>query len=398
MSSRDLLLNQSALFCLSLGQECNSEGKRKEGIIARLRFSCSVCYIVRDLYWENIALYPTANLLEVYKIVQAEIENISPVAGRTFAYIVNSSKNSTAVLYCCFPEEIMARAKSYHLWRLLPETLAYYRYLYGKSGVYQVKLQLSSANIILNDENVSDGELTPCSEVLIKIDGDTCSSLPVNKAKVDMFTVAMMEEATVIKENETRVILNKFNFLNIIDLSVQSVHFIINIVNKKGYLARYVAIVLITFVLTFMLGKSAMITWHNNYLTEKVAHAKSIAVESLKLSNELKNIKSDINKINAVMELQLSKKKLLNILSGLVDKDNGLEFLTIDISPEEMQLRGTIKNSASFLTALSNVHGFDEVAFNLPPATLKSGLERFFIKLRFDRNINKNKMKSEFNE
>lgn len=393
LSSRHLLLSQSGLFCLSpqQGQKTQEEPKERN-LIAKLRFSCSMCYIARDSYWEHITHYPTTNLIEVYKIVQAEIIHISPIKGQTYAYIIHLSNNKTTVLYCCFPEEIITAAKSFHLWRLLPETLAYYRYLHGKNGVYLSKLSLltlsqSSLNIKSKENDFIRDEEPPCSELLIKIDNDICSSLPVDNTNLDMFSVAMMEEATVIKKNETEIIFNKFAPLNVLDFSVQAIKGITNLANKKGYLARYLATAFIAFSLTFIIGKSAFITWHNNHLTEQVAESKSIAVDSLKLSNKLKKIKSDISKINAALGLQVSKAQLLKILSGLVTEDNELKFSVVDILPTEMQLRGTIKNAATLLTALSNINGFNQVEFNSPPATLKQGGERFFITLHFDENV-----------
>ncbi|MBU2869359.1 hypothetical protein [Colwellia sp. E2M01] len=398
MIGQDLLLRQGSLFCLPFEKEEEGSKEHKDDLITRVRFSCSLTYVARNSYWEGIVQYPTTNLVEVYKIVKSEIGNISPVSGHTFAYIINSSKKQTTVLYCCFSEEVIASAESLNLWRLLPESLVYYRHFYGKSGVYLANLNLLPVNHIIKEQNRSDNKLTQSSDILIKIDGDTCSSLPVDQTKADMFTAAMIDDAQIIEKSEIETVFNKFNLLKAIDFAVQCILFIINFFNEKGHLARYFSIAIVTFIFTFMLGKSAVLNWHNNYLTDKVADAKNVAAQALKVTNELNSIKSDIDKIDAVLALQLSKQKVLRLLASLVTEDNALVFSTIDITPGEIQLRGTVKNSANLLTALSKVNGFTEVEFNAPPASLKDAQERFFIKLRFDNNINKAKLKSESNE
>lgn len=386
LNSRKLLLSQSALFYLPFGEGSIGEENSKYALINRICFTSSLCYVARDSYWEQLVQYPTGNLLEVYKIIKAEVAFIAPVEGRTFYYIVNTSKDNTAVLYCCFSEKVIEKANQLSLWRIQPETLPYYRYLYGRSGVYLTRLPLAFLKNRAN-EQVETGDQIPDSEVLIKIDGSNCSSLPVNKTKLDDFTAATIDEASIIEQDEVKLLFNKFNLFSLADFLGQVVQFLMNTLNNKGYLVRYLAIVFITFILTFIVGKSATLTWYNNYVNEQIASAKSSAVTSLKLSNELRDIKSDISKVNASLELQVSKKALLNILSSLVTEENELEFTVIDISQNEMQLRGTTKSSVDLLTALSNASGFDEVKFYSPPASLKNGLERFFITLRFDQNI-----------
>lgn len=376
------------MFCLSLQQEGKAQEIPKQGsLINKLRFSCSSCYIARDTYWEHIAHYPTTNLLEVYKIVQAEIPHIAPIAGQTYAYLINSANNSTTVLYCCFNNKTIASAKSLKLWRLLPETLPYYRYLYGKVGVYLSKLELTLVNSDEIKQPSATDEKAICSELLIKSDAEHGSSLPVDRANLDMYCIAMLDEAIIIDEHETKAIFNKLNYLTVIDFAAQAIEGLSGLVNKKGYLARYLATVGIAFLLTFILGKSAFITWHNDYLIEKVAESKNAAVDSLKLSNQLKNIKIKINNINASLTLQVPKAQLLIVLSSLINQENNLEFYLVDISPAEMQLRGTSSNSANLLTTLSNIKGFNQVEFYAPPVALKEGGERFFITLRFDESI-----------
>lgn len=388
MSSRHVLLSLKGLFCLALQQEGGTEKEpTKRDLFESLRFICSTCYIARDSYWEHVAHYPTTNLHEIYKIVQAEIAHISPVDGQTNAFIVNSSSNKTIVLYCCFPEEIIITAKSYNLWRLLPETLPYYRYFYGETGVYSSTLNLSelSTNTDNNHTVVGDGSLY--SELLIKNDADMFSSLPVNSDNLDMYSIAMREEATVITCNEKLKIFHKFNRLDVIDFIVQAIGGVKGIVSKNGYVARYITIAFIAFMLTFIVGKSAYTTWHYSYLTEKIAEAKSSAVGALKLSNELKIIKRDIIKINTSVTSQVSRFHLLNVLSDLIDKDNDLKYSIVDILSGEMQLRGTVKNSANLLMAIANINGFSQVEFSRPPVNIKEGGERFFINLHFDERV-----------
>lgn len=405
LSSRHLFLSQNELFFLLHGHEEGlQEESKKYNLIEMFRFTFSTCYLARNSYWEHIAHYPTANLLEIRKIVQAEVAHIAPMDGQTYAYIINLSNNRTTVLYCCFPEKVMALAKSFNLWRLLPETLPYYRYLFDKVGVYRTKLNTLAFNNSEDKYNLVNDDISLYSELLIKVDTDTCSSLPIDRDSLESFSITMMEEATILEKSESENIFNKFNLLNVLDFTVQAIRRITGLVNKKGYLVRYVAIVFIALLLTFIVGKSAFLTWNHSHLTEKIAESKNAAVGSLKLSNELKVIKTDINKINRSIALQVSKSQLLKVLSHLVEKDSSLEFSVIDISTAEMQLRGVSNNASNLLTTLSNINGFNQVEFNSPPAGLKEGGERFFIKLRFDENVRdyeyvvKNELKSSVDE
>lgn len=382
------MLSQSGLFCLSLENGGDvKEKSNKRNFIETIRFACSRCYIARDSYWEKITHYPTGNLLEVYKIVNAEVSSIAPIKGQTYAYIVNTASNKTTVLYCCFPENLLARAKSHRLWRLLPETLPFYRHFYGLSGVYLSTISLTSAAEMTSRSGVEDDISARCSELLIKNDSNTCSTLPVNRDDLDTFSAVALEEATVINHNDMKSIFHKFTPLSIIDFTVQVIECVSGLVNKNTHLARYAAIASVTFLLTFIVGKSAFIAWHHSYLTDKVNQSKNAAAASLRLSNELKQVKLTVKKVNSAIASQIPKAYLLKILSDLVDEENSLKFSLIDILPTEIQLRGTSNNAANLLSTLANIDGFNQVEFNSPPASLKEGGERFFIKLQFDENV-----------
>ena len=301
MSSRYLLLGPNGLFRLFNKRDGKSQEKfKKHSLIDAVRFACSTCYIGRSLYWERITHYPTTNLLEVRKIVESEIDYISPVDGNTYAYIVNLSNKRTTVLYCCFPEAIVSKAKSYNLWRLLPETLPYYRYLFGKTGVYLSKLDLSALLINNKENNVEVCDTSVSNELLIKNDGQNYSSLPVERENLDMFSTAMIKDADVIEQSNVEVIFEQFNSLIFIDLIAQVNEGIKGIVTKKAYLGRYFATVFLMALLTFIIGKSAFISWRHDYITNEITESKRAAVDSLAFSNQLKKITN----------LQLNVKKL----------------------------------------------------------------------------------------
>jgi len=406
LSSHHLLLGQNGLFCLSSHQHLKKQ--QNNNFIDKLRFHVSKCFIARDSYWENIVHYPTANIIEVYKIITAELPQVSPIKGHTYAYIVNLSNNKATVLYCCFSEEIVSAAKAHKLWRLLPESLPYYRYLFNKQGLYFSSVALTPFHYLTKKENgliQKDHGLTKkesvlikerssiednaqhTSELLLKIEADKLSSLPVNKNNLDMFTTAMLAESSTLEKNDIHQLFNKFNPLNVLDFGHHVIEKVTQLVKKQSHLTSYVAIVLLTSILTFMIGKSLFLSWHESHLTQLIAESKVTANKSLKLSNELKKIKNDIDNINTNLAGHPPRTQLLRILITLVNKDNQLKFSTIDISPSQMQIRGTITNAASLLSALSKVTGFNQVAFNTPPATLRKGGEGFNIQLHFNDNI-----------
>lgn len=391
LSNHNLLLRQSNLFCIS---STSNELLKEQSLLNKLRFYWSTCYISREDYWEHITHYPTTNLMEVYKISKAELPYISPIDGNTYAYIVNVSKNKTTVLYCCFSKKVIASAQSNKLWRLLPESLPYYRYFFDKKGIYHTCSNLTAFKDNKRPLNAVNIETEEASELLVKIDNDNLSSLPASDMNADTLSIAMLEDAASIDASETQRILNKFSSLKILDFSFHVIEYFTLFTQNKSYLARYLIAFFMAFIFTFMLGKSAFLVWNNTYLTDVVAESKQAAAKSIKLSNQLKQVKSNIVNINESINTHLPKELILQVLVNIVNKDNDIVFAAINVSSEEIQIRGTAKNASALLNTLSKISGFKQVEFNTPPATLRTGEQRFNININFD---NKLKISNELN-
>lgn len=393
-------MNKQPLFLSLNGFHQLSHQQQKKPLTANWKLSSSSCLITRDCYWEYVAYYPTTNIIEVYKIIAAEIDQISPFPGKTTAFIVNLSQNKAVVLYCCFLDTILAKAAPYNLWRLVPETLPLYRALFGDNKIFYTDATFSSVNIIsANSEPEKSTSPTEKFEsnkqlnnqLIIKIDANKLASLPQNLDTTMPFSDAMLNEAQLIKNETYHKILTRYRALDVLDFTVQAADFIKNSFLHYKHLSSIASIFCVSLILTFIMGKSAFLLWQHDHLSNEISLAKANAFHSVGLSNDLKKIKLDIKNINEHLNEHGTKTQLFKLLKKLANNDNKLVFKTINISPAEIQLHGTITSAAALLADLSKIKGFSQVQFNTPPATKKDIGENFNINVVYDQQIYSNK-------
>jgi len=393
-------VNKHPLFLSLNGLYHLSHQQHAKTITANWRLSSSLCLISRDCYWEHVAHYPTANIVEVYKIISAEINQISPLPGKTHAFIINLSQSQAVVLYCCFSDNIVTKAASYNLWRLVPESLPFYRTLYGDNQLYYTDATFSAINLsplsIEHEETASldtesETNKTLNHQIIIKIETNKLASLPhISNADIPLSDSAI-SDALLINNEKYYQILMDFRVLDSLDLMLQITGNIKKSIIRNKHLSTAATMFCASLVLTFILGKSAFLLWQHDYLSNEISSAKANAVSAIKLSNNLKKTKLDINKINQHLSEHSPKTQLLRILNTVSNHDNKLKFQTINISPVDIQLQGTTISAAALLADLSKVKGFSQVEFNSPPATIKSVGERFNINITYDQKIYPNK-------
>ena len=343
--------------------------------------SSSICLLARDTYWERIVYYPTGNLFEVSKIISAEIQQASPTDGKTFAYIVSVSKRQTVVLYCCFSEQILIKAGSMNLWRLIPESLPLYRALFDQNGIYSATLSLYPFD---RAETAAIENQVSSSQIILKIGESNLSSLPAESEELSVFSEVLLADASLIQAQESYALITKYQLLDAVDFIVQSTFTLKKLLHNKGNLAATVGKFMISLLLTFTLGKSAILVWQESTLKAEVAQDRAKATHSIGLSNQLKKVNTEIGLINTKLNEHGSKAQLLKLLHQVIDKDNQLEFSTINISPVDIVLLGTVKSAAELMATLSRIAGFNQVQFSSPPVTIKNVGERFNINISYN--------------
>ena len=393
-------MNKHPLFLSLNGFYQLPHQQQKKPITANWKLSSSTCLITRDCYWEHIAYYPTANIIEVYKIIAAEIDQISPLPSKTYAFIINLSQNQAVVLYCSFLDAILAKAASYNLWRLIPESLPLYRALFRENKVFYTDAILASVNI--NAANIEPeksaspgGELESNqklnNQLIIKIAGNKLASLPQDSDATRPFSEPMISEAHLIDSDTHYQILTRYRALDALDFIVQTADYIKKSIIRYKHLSSIASIFCVSLILTFIMGKTAFLLWQHDHLSNEISLAKANAVHTIVLSNDLKKIKMDIRNVNQHLSEHSSKTQIFKILKELANNDNQLVFKTINISPAEIQLHGTITSAAALLADLSKIKGFSQVQFNTPPATNKNAGENFNINIFYDQQIYSNK-------
>lgn len=398
VNKHPLFLSLNGFYHLSHQQQ------KDKTLTANWKLSSSECLISRDCYWEHITHYPTANIVEVYKIISAEIMHISPLKGKTYAFIINLSKSRTVVLYCCFSDEIITKAATYNLWRLIPETLPFYRSLFNDNKLYYTDItispvKLSSGSIKHEVEHVEpallDNALEPNKtlhhQLIIKVEANKLASFPQTSNVTIPLSESMIGDAQIINNTKYYQVLMNFRALDSLDFIVQITDKIKKTLIRNKHLSSVITMFCISLVLTFIVGKTALLLWQQDHLSNEITSEKANSVLSIRLSNNLKKAKIDINNINKHLSEHSPKTQVLRVLKSTINNDNKLEFKTINISPVDMQLQGTVNSAAALLADLSKIKGFYQVQFNSPPATIKNIGERFNINISYDQKIYSNK-------
>ena len=385
MKEQGLFLGGKGLYQLSV-RAPSTKKNILNSLIKALPWSMSNCTILRDNYWELVKSYPTSNLIEIYKIIKSEIAEISPLPGKTSAYIIHISKNSSIVLYCCFSHDVLAKAKHYNLFRLIPETLPLYRQLFNKEGTYNSNVTLEPVLYDSIDTDTDNHHSFLKNSLLLQISDSNIASLSVSESKgVEFFITQQLDNAIEIKEAQYASILKHFHVLKFLDCYSQVLIYLSELKSRWGHIGPYFLVFTLSFIFTVVIGVSAYSVWQNDYLSSKVATQNSYALESIQATNKLKEIKNDIIKINKTLKEHPEKSPILIKLSELSEKQN-FEITTIDISPVDIQLQGLTDSAVNLLSTLSKTPGFNDVEFVRSPSPDKEGQERFYIKLSYDVN------------
>jgi hypothetical protein len=382
VGSYPIVLNFKGVFQLDSNQYNTEINNKKK--ISTLNLSNTLCLVSRDCYWEHVVSYPTSNPIEVKNIIASEIITISPVSGETVAFIIRIANKKTIVLYCCFSDELLARAKEFNLWRLIPESLPLYRELCNKNGSYAVSSSISPLLYFCAEENDKNKQDHLKKTIVIKVNGDQFASLPLFFDNGNLHSELLFQESEGIGTQEYLRILKSYKPLNTFDHIIQIFHFISKFLSTNRSVFPYFYMFFIGLISSYFLGKSMWLLWTHEHLTQTITSNKSDASQVIKRSNSLKKIIEDITKINKTLNEHIPKTPMFKKLKEIIIAEETTEFDVITINPTEVQLIGVTESSTSLLSLLSKAPGVTKVEFSIPPVTIKGKGERFNIHMVYE--------------
>lgn len=351
-------------------------------------------FVSREQYWEQVVSYPTANIIELYKIIQVEIDIISPIKGTSQAYIVSIGSDNSTVLYCCYNEAFMQQVNKLGLWRLTPISLPFYRHYYNKPCLLHLSIAAHSVNSIRKDVEVLRSTESKES-LLLQISESSMSSLPCLNDDENQFLAMKGEEASRLCESEIDNALRKPSLLKYTDLISPLIKYFFHLKERWGSSAKYVLIFIVCVFLSFNLGWSAFLIWQNNYLSNKVEEQREEANRSVNVVNKLNTLKADILKINNKITQTSSKALLLAKLNKLTESDASLIIQSVEIYKNDVKISGVSSNATDVLSILIKLNEFENIKFISPPSS--RGKDKEFFNISFEYKVN-SKIASNNNE
>lgn len=350
-------------------------------------------FVSREEYWEQVVSYPTPNVIELYKIIRAEIDIVAPIKGTTQAYIVNIDSDNSTVLYCCYNEQFMQQVNTFGLWRLTPISLPFYRRYYQSPSLLYLTIDLYRVNGATKDvETFHDRESH--ESLLLKISNGSMSSLPCSDDE-SQFIAMKGEEANRLEEPEIDDALSKPSLLKYTDLISPLIKYFFHLKERWGNRTKYVLIFITCVFVSFNLGWSAFLIWQNSSLTDKVEEQREDANKAVNVVNKLNTIKADISKINHQIAQANSKVLLLAKLNELAESDDSLIIQSVEIYKNDVKISGVSANATDVLSILIRLNEFENIKFISPPSS--RGKDREFFNISFEYRGN-SQIVSEKNE
>ena len=351
-------------------------------------------FVSRDQYWEQVVSYPTANIIELYKIIRADIDSVAPIIGTTQAYIVSIDSDNSTVLYCCYNEEFMQQINTLGLWRLTPISLPFYRRYYQSPSLLHLTIDLYKVN------NATKGveafhDIEDQESLLLQISNESMSSLPCSNNNENPFIAMKSEEASKLDDSEIDEVLSKPSLLKYTDLISPLINYFFHLKARWGNKAKYVLIFIISVFVSFNLGWSAFLIWQNSYLTNKVEAQREEANKAVNVVNKLNTIKADILKINHQIVQASSKVLLLAKLNQLAESDDSLIIQSVEIYKNDVKISGVSANATDVLSILIKLNEFENIKFISPPSS--RGKDKEFFNISFEYRDN-SQIASEKNE
>jgi len=317
----------SKLFCIKnffdirYYFDANKGLKQLDGANSK-RSIANVCIVERDAYWYAERHYANINIVDLPKIMKAEVKNIAPFSGSVFWKVKSFTTNKVTILYFVIPSQYM-------------EVISKHCQL-----IYPVGFDKPSMNALLTLDEKSESLNTVASNVkhvaesnIFKLAGFYITKLKSKTAKSQILTT------------------------------------------KK------LAIFAASSVLFFTLASSLYLTLTLSYYQNKTTDNRAAVESALEIQRELKS--KSISK-QAFDKFSTDNRNVLALFSHLNLQDESYEIRRIHLHPKGIKISGTTTASATnILSLLLNSPTVSEAKFSRPVSKNRAGDEVFEIEVVF---------------
>lgn len=305
----------------------------KEGLFSlpgkeKRRSIATVCLLERDVYWQAERHYHNITLLDLPKIMKAELRYIAPFSGHVFWQIKQLTTSKATVIYFALPEEYMA---------LISEKCQF---------IYPLNDGVSS-------------ELPIIEQRL------NCKSVNADVARANL-------------DNQVEVVAQK-SILNLVGFRVPVPQNKVLVSQRLSF--KKLAAICVSSVLAFIILSFAYLSLSLNYYENKVAD-NAVAVEkALKSQRELRKKSQSKQEFDAFAQ---ENPNVLAILSDMSFDDEKYTIQRIYLHPKGVMITGTSESSATNLLTLLVKHpAVREAKFARALAKNRAGEEMFVIEVVF---------------
>lgn len=297
-------------------------GKEKKRTIA------TICLLERDVYWQAERQYHNITLLDLPKIMKAELRHIAPFSGHVFWQIKQLTTSKATVVYFALPQEYieLIRAKCQFIYPLN----------------YDISSELSIIDQGLNFNS----------------------------------TISNIAKASI--DNQIGVVAQK-NMLNLAGFRVPMPKEEASVSQRLSF--KKLAVICASSVVAFTLFSSAYLSLSFNYYETKVADNGVSVEKALKSQRELREKSQSKQEFDTFGQ---ENPNVLAILSDISFYEEKYAIQRIHLHPKGVTITGTSETSATnLLTILLKHPAVNEAKFARPLAKNRAGEEVFVIEVVF---------------
>lgn len=306
--------SQNGLYCLT-------DTKEKRSI-------ANICLLERDAYWQAERHYNNINIIDLPKLIKAEVAIIAPFPGRVFWNIKKLSTNQALVVYIVVPiEHIEAIADKCHF--VYPRDFNSPSLSYASTKDLDINLHFGSAS-------------QPIS---------ACTIENINKKNIFSLAGFYLTKST----NET--------------------------FKAQRLSLKQLILVGCASIMVFALISSAYLSFNLGYVEDKLASNRGAVEKALKIQRELK-VKFESKK--DFEQFSQENKNVLAIFSHVNFKNEKYRIDRVHLHPKGFKITGTSETSATnLLTILLNYPGISEAKFERAISKNRAGEDVFVIEVLF---------------
>ncbi|WP_076416922.1 hypothetical protein [Colwellia sp. UCD-KL20] len=308
----------------------------KEGLcrltdIAGKRKRVNICLLERDSYWLAERRYNNINIIDLPKLIKAEIATIAPFPGRVFWSVKKLNSSQAIVVYIVVP-------------------IKYIEEIIGKCHfVYPKDYNFSSLSS--NAQNLDPSSNLALDLPIVQVEANT--SFTEDFKKTNIFNLA----GFYLFKNKDKI----------------------NTKQKVSF--KQLALIICASVTLFTVVSSVYLSFNLSYVESQIAENSSAVEQALKTQSELK-VKFESKKEFEAFSKE--NKNVLAIFSHLNFKDEKYRIERLELHPKGFKITGTSETSATnLLSILLNSPGISEAKFDRAVSKNRSGEDVFVIEVTF---------------